>query len=733
MHRTSSKTPPSLDSLMSEWLPRGEVAHLPATSNFWGGVGAADNVLAVRNLTLAPYLDDGGDWCALAVDGVPVPADAYRWSAHEITRRATTRAGVAIRTSTRLAFEANRLLLRVTATNPATARTAATVSIALDPRIAKATTGWAWDPPRPEGHEFTARSTGSHLMVSDGSSPAVTVLALAPAPSRLVEARADATAEWRVEPARTVTIDIVVAFGETSTGGPLVSASDGDGVLADADATAGSFREAFAAVHAGWQKRWQDAFTPGNAHYSGSLPVLTTDDEALSRLYHMGVLSVLVNERTNLGADFGEVLGRAPGGYSGFDRVYVTGAPEWANTVTYFWDTSYCSVVLALLDPAMLKAQTRYWLASGIHDGYAVDCVQGGLVGPWYSANDLTVFTTILNHLDYSGDRSALDAEVVVGGESGTLLHQLKAIATHWRKLVRPGQSLADYGADHNLLEVLPNYVHQVPSFNAANVWMLRRAAALCAQAGDPEAAAVLGAEADALLPHVLDLYDSRNGGVWSCRHEDGTLVPVRTVVDFVIAGNLLARSLTEEQKTAMKNFVATELLAGDWMRALSREDALAPVDRADHGTEGAFDSWPALTAQTFARFGDYPAFLALLRRFSGVTGRGPFGQSHQLRADDGKPDGGKPGDGKPGDGTSGDGSFAVLSSPDSLQVFNNPCGGKFADVVISDLFGYAPDGGGPRLRDAAVPRGVTATLSGVFFQGVEYTITSDADGLSLS
>ncbi|WP_431895031.1 hypothetical protein [Nonomuraea sp. bgisy101] len=713
------QTPPSLDTLASEWLPRRGVAHLPATSNFWGGVGAADNVLAVRNLTLAPYLDDGGDWCALAVDGVPVPADEYRWSAYEITRRAITPAGVEILTSARLAFEADRLLLRFTAANPATAPAAATVSVGLDPRIAKATAGWDWEPPRPDGHVFTARLARPNLVISDGSSPAVTVLALTPAPSLLTAARAGGTAEWQVEPGRTVTIDIVVAFGETSTGSPLTSVSDGVGVLADADATAGSFQQAFDAVRAGWEKRWQDAFTPGNTHYSGSLPVLTTDDDAVSRLYYMSVLSVLACERTNLGADFNDVLGRVPGGFNGFDRVYVTGAPEWANTVTYFWDTSYCSVVLALLDPTVMKAQTMYWLTQGIHDGYAVDCVQGGLVGPWYSANDLTVFTTILNYVNYSG---------VADEEISTVLPQLKGIATHWRKLVRTGQSLADYGADHNLLEVLPNYVNQVPSFNAANVWMMREVADLCGRVGDPETADVLTGEADVLLADVFELYDSRNGGVWSCRHADGTLVPVRTVVDFVIAGNLLAPSLTVEQKTAMKDFVATELLAGGWMRALSRDDALAPVDRADHGTEGAFDSWPALTAQTFARFGDYPAFLALLRRFSNVTRRGPFGQAHQLQAHQLQAQ-----QLRAGDGTPDDGSSAVLASPDSLQVFNNLCGGKFADVVISDLFGYTPDGTGPRLKDAAVPRGITATLSGVLFNGVEHTITSDAAGLSLS
>ena len=59
-----------------------------------------------------------------------------------------------------------------------------------------------------------------------------------------------------------------------------------------------------------------------------------------------------------------------------------------------------------------------------------------------------------------------------------------------------------------------------------------------------------------------------------------------------------------------MKSFVTAELLDADWMRALSMTDSEAPVPRPDHGTLGAYAAWPALTAQTFARFGDYPAFL---------------------------------------------------------------------------------------------------------------------------
>ena len=59
--------------------------------------------------------------------------------------------------------------------------------------------------------------------------------------------------------------------------------------------------------------------------------------------------------------------------------------------------------------------------------------------------------------------------------------------------------------------------------------------------------------------------------------------------------------------------------------------------------------------------------------------------------------------------------------------------GGKFADVIISDLFGYTPDGAGTQLRDASVARGLNATLSGVVFNGTSHTITSSSTGLSIS
>lgn len=474
-------TIPPLNSLTSDWLPTANVRRLPAVSNFWGAVNVEANVAGFSNFTLAPYVQ--ADGCGrLTVDGSALNTATSRWSAYEILRKAVTEAGLTVQTATRLAFESNRLLMQITVTNPTSAAVSTTLCMSLSPRIRKATTDWAWAAPRPDDANFTARTVGSpvaNVMVSDGSSAAVTVFA---ADSEVVftASGASGTASWdlRVAPGATRTVNLVMVVGDTSTGKPLAAVADGRKVVDTANKSLRSFASVFGKAGQAWSERWAQAFTADNTHYSGCLPVLTPEKSptgnAVARLYYMSVLSVLACERTNLGPSFNAPLART-GSFSGYDRVYVTGAPEYSNTVTYFWDTSYASVMLALLDPAVIRAQTTDCLGRDIYGCYAIDQVQGKNIGPWYSANDLTVFTTVDNYVNYSGDTAFLQKTV----GSATVLQHLTNNATHWQSLVPAGQKLADYGANHNLLEVLPKYTNQVASFNAANVWMMNRAATL--------------------------------------------------------------------------------------------------------------------------------------------------------------------------------------------------------------------------------------------------------------
>ncbi|MEZ0067335.1 hypothetical protein ABIA32_003348 [Streptacidiphilus sp. MAP12-20] len=627
----SPGSPPSLDSMAGDWLPVSGTVHQPETSNFWGGLEADSNVTGFQRLTMAPY-SQGGSAFDLTFDGAALASEFVRWYPYQIHRLAETAAGLRVQSGTRMAFEANQVLITIDITNPTAAQLSTTVSLALNPLIRKYTTGWNWQIPRPSDQNFTAQLVGAapnqNLLVSDKTGPAVTAVALSPSPQGLSVSGIGGTASWNLTIAAgaVTTLRVAIAIGDTSTGNPLTNSSDASATLSAANASINSFASVFGAAETGWSNRWNDAFTPGNSHYSGSLPTLATDHPAIDRLYYMSVMSVLAAERTNLGPAFNSFLGRPSGGFSGFDRIYTTGANEFGGTTMFFWDTSYCSALLALLDPAMLKAITSYFLTQDIHTCYGIDTLTGNKVGNYYSANDLTVSSTALNYVKLTGDWAYLSATV----GTSSVLQLLTSAATYWKNFVPSGQQLADYGAPINLLEVLPKYTNQVASLNAGNVWLMRQIADLQTRSNNPGQAGSLTTAAGNLLPNVLALYVSGQG-VWSCRHSDGTLVPVRTVVDFCIGSNALAGDLSQTQKNEMKAFVNNELLDGNWMRALSLQDSEAPISRPDHGSTGAYESWPALTAQTFARFGDYASALSQLNTFSGVTSQGPFGQAHQL------------------------------------------------------------------------------------------------------
>ncbi|HEV2318221.1 MAG TPA: hypothetical protein VGV18_00615, partial [Verrucomicrobiae bacterium] len=275
--------------------------------------------------------------------------------------------------------------------------------------------------------------------------------------------------------------------------------------------------------------------------------------------------------------------------------------------------------------------------------------------------------------LSVTGDKVFLSEKI---GDK-TVLEHMDAIATHWESLVKPGQTLADYGGKANLLECVPTYINEVASFNAANVWMMRRVADIEEAEGKPARAAELRVKAAKLLPAVLSLYEPGRG-VWDALHADGSRVQVRHVFDFTTIGLTIPNDLTPRMREEMTDFVERELLTDHWMRAQSLSDvAAAYSNRPDHGPMGAFCAWPAETAAAFCEFGEFDKALDLLHRCAWVTEEGPFSQSRELTSR--KPD-----------------ALALITSrggsPNSHQTYNASNGGSFAETIIRGLFGYQPD-----------------------------------------
>jgi hypothetical protein len=235
-----------------------------------------------------------------------------------------------------------------------------------------------------------------------------------------------------------------------------------------------------------------------------------------------------------------------------------------------------------------MRRHIEHWIDLDIHEHFGTEWLTGGPVGQWYSVNDFAMTRLVRDYVRFTGDSGFLDASV---GPKPVAEH-LHDWATAWRGL-RGEHALADYGGIDNLLECVSSYVHEVASFNAANVWCLRVAAEVAERSGDADRAELLRKEADEQAGHVNELY-IEGAGFWHARQPDGSLIPVRHCYDFNIIGTTIAADLSESQRAEMVSFFQRELQTPEWMRALSPYDADAAFSvRPDHQWNGAYPAWP--------------------------------------------------------------------------------------------------------------------------------------------
>jgi hypothetical protein len=486
-------------------------------------------------------------------------------------------------------------------------------------------------------------------------------------------------------------------------------AGDGHGtdapkVRADVMRWGANLSKEFDGFKQGWEQRWADAFTPGNHHFSGSLPVLVTDNAALKRNYYMGILTMLELERTQFPVS---------------PRSFITSG-ERAPGTQFYWDASMQSTAWALLEPAGMKATLRRWLVQNARSGAYIyitgtngfdtnnyDHITG------YAFNACTIFKSALDYLRVTGDTAFLDEKLQDGK---TVLQRMDEMATDWRTLVRPGSPLADYGENRDLLECAPAYIGRVPSCNAQNIWMMRQDAALQELKGNTTRATELRDDAEKLLPAVLSLYKPGDG-VWFGLHNDGRRVELRHCVDYIYVGNALANDLTPDMRREMTEFVTRELLTRDWMRAMSLQDAAVAVsDRPDHGPMGAYDGWPALTVGTMWRLGFPGDAFDFYCRTAEVTQEGPFAQAREFYGPQRE---------------QYDAPVRIAEREGCMK--ESISGAAFADVVISAFFGFSPSVDGKYiLVDPQTPRPFIGKLLHVSFRGERLTFSAGAKGISV-
>ncbi len=675
---------PTLDEMAGEWLPLSVVGNPPAVHNF-------NQMLIVNRDLTSFFCHPGGlfsrgadpmiQWrvgyplVRLSVDGVEPPAREVRWYAYRVLRRNLECAGLAVQTDTRMVNEQRGVLCRITVSNASGQAKTAQIALRVPGQLDN-------DGPGVINSTQTSRTTSA---IQPSRKPdAVTV------------AGTEVVWHWTLALPAGASASIGYVAGDEIN-------SKKDEARTKVAAWAHGFDAEMTAFEAVWKKRWADAFTPGNDHFSGNLPILNTDDAALRRNYYMGALTMLVLERT---------LYPIP-------RGFITSG-ERAEGIQYFWDASMQSTAWALLEPESMKATLRRWLVQNPRNSYHISLRDTGgfdaahqAVMKGYAANACTIVQTTDTYLRTTGDRGFLDEKLE---NSKTVLQNLDALATDWETLPKGPHGLVNYGGPGQLLETPFLYVQCVAAVNAQNVWMMRQIADWHAWKGDDGRARELRREAEAFLPAVLTLYN-QDSGAWNLIRVDGTIVPVQHCFDYIYVANALANDLSAEQKRGMNEFVQRELFTRDWMRAMSLKDPDVPkATRPDHAYTGAYDGWIPLTAGAMWRLGEPRAAYEFFCRTAVVTREGPFAQAHEFY-------GSNP--------TSSDAPVRIAMRGANMKECIS--GAAFADVPINIFFGYHPSiDGKTLLTDEKTPRPFSGTLQNVRHGRDLYTIFADKNGLKV-
>jgi hypothetical protein len=706
---------PTLDELATGWLDCRQLAHMPSLHNFHEMAACAPDLVGVNFFPGGQlYEDSGPRWyiynalplCRLLIDGGQYECSSCRWFAYQAERRA--KAGdVEVLSTNRLVMEDTIILWRLRLTNTGSAEKSFHLGVAAEGELnhsaacleiqAVALLDEVVDHFAGGGARFRVVSLNSFGAQDAKRKMAAIYRFLDGAEAKAAEPEA----QWTM----------LLKPGESREIRFLMSATDLDGRQspeADQATSAAWFDAQWERAKRVWEERWSAAFTPGNRFFSGNAPVLMTDDSAIHEIYYRSVLTLLVLLRTNLWSN----------------RTFITSGERAKGTV-FYWDTSLFSTLFAMLEPMQMREQLKLFLEQDPHADAVIIFKAQRPPSPktlsvppgWdlrgYAANDLSIFRLTWSYLSVTQDMHFLREKIA----DQTVLERLRVLATNWKKLLRaPADTLADYGEAENLLECVPTYIHKVPSFNAADVWMMREFAGILQAIGEPDEARVMRAEADAMVQAVMSLYVPGTG-VWASLHRDGSRVEMRHCYDFATVGRFMAGDLSTNVRGEMVGFVKRELLAEKWMRAQSMLDpAAGRSDRPDHGPMGAYDAWPAVTVDAMCALGYWEDAISFLRRTQAAIYEGVYAQAREFYGPNRH---------------QYDAPVRIAQREGCMRECTG--GGAFSETIIGTLFGYAAKPGGKfALMHPGVQRGFRGELHHVRYGSELLRIRSGETGVDL-
>jgi hypothetical protein len=636
-----------------------DLFQMPVFANEWGYGQASKSVTGVTGITFPPFACCGVPevtWspgllttCEISINGqllsiAPQSPVTYRWLPQRVDREQVYR-GTRIRTRTFMPVKQRAIAEHIELTNVSPARQKLAITFDLRAAVTKKTTSWMAGCPGEGGNTQSWNAEGGYLVFSAAHSKAFSVQGVAP--------RAQGLAGGHL-----LTYEVQLAPGETRVFRYANALADTDAeAVASYRKLQGSFDEAETANEAFYEGMLRAVFTPGNSYFSGHLPTLHTDDEALWMLYTNGIKNLLSARRCSPDSKYGP--------------TYLTLGGHTLPTLSFPWDTSLTGLSLALLDPIPLRNLVEVWFLQPMDEHLATDYVSGTGVGPWYAVNDTAIVSCARDYLRVTGDFSWLDKKV---GDKTVLTH-LADHASHWETLRKNGSGLADYGNIENLLEVVSTYIHEVAGMNAGNVGSMRFIAELLDRGGESARAKELRTKSDELARHINKLLYVEGKGWWRARQPDGSFNEVRHCYDFLAIAQAMLPDLSPTQKAEMVRFFETELRSQTWMRALSAGDPDVTWNiRPDHSAIGAYASWPPMSAKALYRLGAHSGTTAgWLREVAKAGNQGPIGQAHFVE------DVWRPMNG---------GAFKCPNDPPYINEWCCIAGGAFADMVIDTLFG---------------------------------------------
>ncbi len=395
-------------------------------------------------------------------------------------------------------------------------------------------------------------------------------------------------------------------------------------------------------------------------------------------------------------------------------RVFLVGGPRYGASVMFIWDTGMMDTLFALLEPTAMRAYILQTLQWDLDKFLAFDYYGNRAFGYRYVANYPMLFRIATTYLRVSGDRAFLDQRV----GNKTVLEQLDRLALHYRDYLMPEVGLGDFGGDPwHFLECVPTYIHATAGFNAAYVSMLRDMADLYDFLGKTDLAAQRRAAADKLLKSIYPQLYVPGKGFWQSRYPDGRQFDMRHCLDFQFVSQAIGPDLPASVQKEMRDFVTSELLMKNWMRAQSLQDPAAEQsDRPDHGPMGAYSGWPPETVDGLGHLGYWTEAMDFYRRCAAATHEGAFSQGAEFYGPRKK---------------EYDAPVRIATAGTICR--EALCGAGFTDVMIRAAFGFHPslnlDRPSP-LWTADQPRGFSAKLRHVRWRNSLLTISSGPNGL---